>query len=205
MKRKNYPVLLLLVMLLIGCNRQVITVAGIETQEQEDGSEDYIEIKEFELKQPLEEYDGNEVMFCAVLIPAGYQESEEIPGMYIHERYPIEASNIYYSTLKDEEGGDVSEELTKERYEQLVEEAFREAGMKTDIEISSFEQLEMEGVPVYRIRSSYAKDTKRVQQLTYMILAEDTHIITYTQMSDDEMMEDYTMAEGEIKLVIKKW
>lgn len=204
MKRKNYPVLLLLVMLLIGCNRQVITVAGIETQEQEDGSEDYIEIKEFELKQPLEEYDGNEVMFCAVLIPAGYQESEEIPGMYIHERYPIEASNIYYSTLKDEEGGDVSEELTKERYEQLVEEAFREAGMKTDIEISSFEQLEMEGVPAYRIRSSYAKDTKRVQQLTYMILAEDTHIITYTQMSDDEMMEDYTMAEGEIKLVIKK-
>lgn len=204
MKRKNYPVLLLLVMLLIGCNRQVITVAGIETQEQEDGSEDYIEIKEFELKQPLEEYDGNEVMFCAVLIPAGYQESEEIPGMYIHERYPIEASNIYYSTLKDEEGGDVSEELTKERYEQLVEEAFREAGMKTDIEISSFEQLEMEGVPAYRIRSSYAKDTKRVQQLTYMILAEDTHVITYTQMSDDEMMEDYTMAEGEIKLVIKK-
>lgn len=204
MKRKNYPVLLLLVMLLIGCNRQVITVAGIETQEQEDGSEDYIEIKEFELKQPLEEYDGNEVMFCAVLIPAGYQESEEIPGMYIHERYPIEASNIYYSTLKDEEGGDVSEELTKERYEQLVEEAFREAGMKTDIEISSFEQLEMEGVPAYRIRSSYAKDTKRVQQLTYMILAEDTHVITYTQMSDDEMMEDYTVAEGEIKLVIKK-
>lgn len=204
MKRKNYPVLLLLVMLLIGCNRQVITVAGIETQEQEDGSEDYIEIKEFELKQPLEEYDGNEVMFCAVLIPAGYQESEEIPGMYIHERYPIEASNIYYSTLKDEEGGDVSEELTKERYEKLVEEAFREAGMKTDIEISSFEQLEMEGVPAYRIRSSYAKDTKRVQQLTYMILAEDTHVITYTQMSDDEMMEDYTMAEGEIKLVIKK-
>lgn len=204
MKRKNYPVLLLLVMLLIGCNRQVITVAGIETQEQEDGSEDYIEIKEFELKQPLKEYDGNEVMFCAVLIPAGYQESEEIPGMYIHERYPIEASNIYYSTLKDEEGGDVSEELTKEQYEQLVEEAFREAGMKTDIEISSFEQLEMEGVPAYRIRSSYAKDTKRVQQLTYMILAEDTHVITYTQMSDDEMMEDYTMAEGEIKLVIKK-
>lgn len=204
MKRKSYPVLLLLMMLLIGCNRQVITVAGIEPQEQEDGSEDYIEIKEFELKQPLEKYDGNEVMFCAVLIPAGYQESEEIPGMYIHERYPIEASNIYYSTLKDEEGGDVSEELTKERYEQLVEEAFWEAGMKTDIEISSFEQLEMEGVPAYRIRSSYAKDTKRVQQLTYMILAEDTHVITYTQMSDDEMMEDYTMAEGEIKLVIKK-
>lgn len=204
MKKKTYLVLLLLVTLLIGCKKQVITVTGMETEGQESSHEDYIEIKEFELKQPVEEYEGNEVMFCTVLIPAGYRESEEIPGMYIHERYPMEASNIYYSMLKAEEGGGVSKELTKEQYEQLVEEAFREAGMKADLEISSFEQLDMEGVPAYRIRSSYAKGLKHVQQLTYLIVAEDTHVITYTQMSDDEMMEDYTVAEGEIKLVVKK-
>ncbi|MBQ8596937.1 MAG: hypothetical protein IJ409_04025 [Lachnospiraceae bacterium] len=201
MKKKLMGWLLLLLLLATGCSREVITVAGIESEEQPEEAVNYIEISEFELKQPEEEYEGENVLFCAVLIPEGYRESEEIPGMYIHERYPIEASNIYYSVSEGRAEGTVSEELSSELYEMLVEEAFAESGTEVDLEIASFEQTEMEGVPVYKVCSSYAKDSKRVQQLTYMVLAEDTHTVTYTQMSDDEMMEDYTTAEGQIKLV----
>jgi len=202
--KKGMKILLpfLFLFLLAGCNREVITVAGVEGAVQEEQATQYIEIEEFELKEPEEVYEGEKVLSCAVLIPEGYVQSEEIPGMYIHERYPVEASNIYYSVSKGDKEGIVSKELTEEQYKQLVEEAYKKSGMEADLEIISFEQTEREGVPVYKICSSYAKDAKWVQQLTYMVLAEDTHMITYTQLSDDEMMEDFTVAEGQIKLVI---
>ena len=59
----------------------------------------------------------------------------------------------------------------------------------------------MEGVPGYKIRSSFEVDNKRVQQLAYIIQAKDTHIITYNQLSDDELLADFEISEGEIRLV----
>ena len=44
-------------------------------------------------------------------------------------------------------------------------------------------------------------DNKRVQQLAYIIQARDTHIITYNQLSDDELLADFEISEGEIRLV----
>lgn len=202
MKKIRCILPMLVCLLMIGCSRQVITVAGLESQEQTQESANYIEIRKFELKEPKDEYEGEDVAFCAVLIPAGYAESEEIPGMYIHERSPFEASNIYYSVSEGNGEGIISAELTQEQYEKLVEEAYTAKGQSVDLEIKAFEKSEIEGVPSYIIRSSYAKAPKQVQQLTYLILAEDTHIITYTQMSDDEMMADFMVSEGQIKLVI---
>lgn len=201
-KRMRRLLPFLLLFLLAGCNREVITVAGVEGAETNEQMAQYIEIKEFELKEPEEVYEGKKVRSCAVLIPEGYVQSQENPGMYIHERYPIEASNIYYSVSEGDGEGIVSKELTPAQYKQLVEEAYKKSGMEAELEIISFEQTDMGGVPVYKICSSYAKDAKKVQQLTYMVVSEDTHMITYTQMSDDEMMEDFTAAEGQIKLVI---
>lgn len=202
MKKIRCLLPLVLCLLVMGCSREVITVAGMESQEQTEGNASYIEIRRFELKEPVEEYEGEDVAFCAVLIPAGYVESGEIPGMYIHERAPFEASNIYYSVSEGNGEGIVSGSLTQEQYEKLVEEAYTAKGQSVDLEIKSFEKSEIEGVPSYIIRSSYVKAPKQVQQLTYLILAEDTHTITYTQMSDDEMMADFMVSEGQIKLVI---
>ena len=202
--KKIYLLLLMTIFLIIGCEKKVVTVAGSESEEQTEEVVNYIEIEKFQLKEPEEEYEGEEVLFCAVLIPEGYHEAEDVPGMYIHERYPFEASNVYYSVSDGFTEGIVSKELSKELYEQLVEEAFLAEGQTVDVEIESFERTEMEGVPVYEIRSSYAKEAKRVLQLTYLVVAERTHVITYTQMSDDEMMADFAAAEGQVKLVTSK-
>lgn len=185
--------------LLTGCAREAVTVAGIQSEDGE--SMEYIEMQEFELKEQ-EESTGEKVRYCAVMIPAGYHESEEIQGMYVHERNPIDASNIYYTVSEGNEEGMVSGMLTKEAYQETMEKAYQEAGMEVALNIDSFEKIDMEGIPGYKIRSSYAvADGEEIEQLAYLILAEDTYTITYSQMWDDELMADFEISDGEIRLV----
>lgn len=198
MKRK-WMLTVLAVFLLTGCAKEAVTVAGIQSEDGE--AVEYIEMQEFELKEK-EESAGEKVRCCAVLIPAGYHESEEIQGMYVHERNPLDASNIYYTVSEGNEEGMVSGMLTKEIYQETMEQAYREAGMEVALNVDSFEKIDMEGIPGYKIRSSYAvEDGERIEQLAYLILAEDTYTITYSQMSDDELMADFEISDGEIRLV----
>lgn len=197
--KKRILLLASLALLLTGCGEKVITVAGTWS---EDGQEsEYIEMKEFQIREPETESGREEVSCCAVLIPAGYHESEEIPGMYIHERSPLDSSNIYYTVSEGSGGGNVSQELTKESYQKLVEEAYRESGQEISVTIESFERIDMEGVPGYKVCSTCKIDDDMMQQLAYMILGEDTYTITYSQMNDDELMADFEISDGEIRLV----
>lgn len=199
MMKKKLLLLASLGLFLTGCQERVITVAGIQS---EDGQESgYIEMKEFQIKEPKRESGREEVSCCAVLIPVGYHESEEIPGMYIHERSPLDSSNIYYTVSEGSGEGRVSEELTKESYQELVEAAYKESGQEISLEIESFERIDMEGVSGYKVRSSSERDDEKMQQLTYLILGEDTYTITYSQMNDDELMADFEISDGEIRLV----
>lgn len=200
MKRKMI-FLLLAAFFLGGCGKEAVTVAGIQGLEEDEGG--YIKMQEFELKTQEEEAAGEEVHHCAVLIPAGYQESGEIPGMYIHERSPLDSSNIYY-TVSEGDGGNVSTVLTEEIYKETVEEAYQNAGQEIELQVISFEEIRMDGIPGYKIRSSYKVDGDgEIEQLVYLILAKDTYTITYSQMSDDELMADFEISDGEICLIRK--
>ncbi len=203
--KKKIIFLALSAFLLSGCSKEVVTVAGIRSEEGQDvdyiESNGFIEMKEFELKSKGAESGGEQVNCCAVLIPVGYQESEEIPGMYVHERSPLDSSNIYYTVSEGDGDGKVAKDLTKESYKEIMEEAFEEAGQDIEMEIESFEEIDMEGVPAYKIRSSYGVEDGEIEQLTYLILAEHTYTVTYSQMSDDELMADFEISDGEIRLV----
>ena len=59
----------------------------------------------------------------------------------------------------------------------------------------------MDGIPAYKIRTTYETDENSIQQLTYLVLAEDTYTITYSQSEDDELMADFEISDGTIKLV----
>ena len=56
-------------------------------------------------------------------------------------------------------------------------------------------------MPAYKIRSTYQLGDNTVQQLTYLVMAEDTYTITYSQADDDELMADFDVSDGEIRLV----
>lgn len=186
---------------LCGCKEEVVTVADMQISEEQ--AVEYVEMQEFVLKEEAKESGREEVMHCAVMIPMGYYPSEEIPGMYLHKMAPLDSSNVYYSVA---EGGDglVSDTLTKEEYKKELEQAFAANGQEISVEVSSFEEVDMDGVPAYKIRSAYETEGNKIQQLTYMILGEDTYTITYSQSEDDELMADFTVSDGEIRLVTEQ-
>ena len=114
---------------------------------------------------------------------------------------PLDSSNIYYTVLEGTGDGAVPDNLTSDSFEKELEDAYAKQGENVDITIEEFSRNDMEGVPGYKIRSSFEVDNKRVQQLAYIIQARDTHIITYNQLSDDELLADFEISEGEIRLV----
>ena len=181
-----------------GCKKEVVTVTS-----SLDGEEDaeYIEMKELELKEVPAANGREDVSYCAVMIPEGYHESEEVPGMYVQEMAPLDSSNIYYSSFDGTGDGYVSDSLTEKEYLKIMEDALEESGQEGSIQIESFEETSLDEVPAYKIRSTYQLGDNTVQQLTYLVMAEDTYTITYSQADDDELMADFDISDGEIRLV----
>ena len=199
MKRKMI-LTVLLSMLLTGCgDKEVITVADIQSEEGQEPK--YIEMQEFELKETAPEMTGDKSGYCVVLIPEGFQESEEIPGMYVHERNPLDSSNVYYTVSEGSGEGNVSSELTEADYRESIEEAYKASGQDVQLNIESFEKIDMEGIPGYKVRSNYKVDEETIEQVAYMILADNTYTITYSQMADDELLADFEIYDGQIRLV----
>ena len=82
-----------------------------------------------------------------------------------------------------------------------MEEAYQSQGQNVRINIDSFEEIDMNGFPGYKIRSTFDIGDGEIEQLAYLILAENTYTITYSQMSDDELMVDFEISDGQIRLV----
>lgn len=183
---------------IVGCATKYTTVADDITAV--DGEEEYITIEELNLN-PKPDSGREDIGYCAILIPDGFYQSEDIPGMYVNKLYPMDSSNIYYTVSDAVTVGVVDDSLTLEDYEKAVEKGFSQEGKNIDLVVDEFSKDEMEGIPCYKIRSHYSIGDENLQQLVYIILGSDTHVITYTQMSDDELMADFKTAEGQIKLV----
>lgn len=186
---------------LTGCNDEVITVAdNMNSSSAEGEGTEYIELETFEIqKEQAVEREG--IGYCAILIPADFVQSEEVPGMYISKRYPLDSGNIYYTVTNSADIGAVSDELSKESYVKAIESAYEAMGDSIKLKVDDFSKETLEGVPCYKIRSHYNIGDRDVQQLTYIIMAADTHVITYTQASDDDLLVDFLKDEGQIKLV----
>lgn len=191
-------ILLLIPMLLAGCETKTTTVADNILDEAQ--TEEVIEMGKFKVTQNDDD-EPEDIGYCAILIPADFKESDEIPGMYISNLYPIDSSNIYYTVVDYDLAGVKGKALTQEDYKTSVEESYAAKDSTIDLQIDAFTKEELEKVPCYKIRSHFIKDGIEVQQLAYIVISSKVHIITYTQISDDELMADFLTDEGEIRLV----
>jgi|GEM_PF-738037 len=192
-------IMILSMLCLSGCGDKKTTVAdSVDNEETE-----YKELSRIEVKSKTS--DGKEsIGSCVVMIPKDYKESETTKGLYVSSLYPLDASNIYITTEDSEDLGFVNDALSAEAYEKAVENAYRTINNPIDLVIDEFNREDMQGVLCFKIRSHYLVDGEELQQLVYIIAAKETYVITYTQMSDDDLLADFVNAEGTIKLIKEK-
>lgn len=136
---------------------------------------------------------------CSFTLPEAFSESEDIEGMYVTRRYPIDASTIYYVAL----GRDVALQLmTEETFKAQAEENFRkEYGEEIEVTIDSFESIRIDGCPAFRILCHYQVGDTQISQLEYAINADKSYVITYSQTSDYDRMEEYEASAETIHLI----
>lgn len=135
---------------------------------------------------------------CTFDLPEGFEESEDIPGLFVTKRYPIDASSIYYAEMEQ----DISMQLlTEEAFLQRIRDGFREQlKVETDIKLESFERFSLDGYPAFRIVCSYTLDDMEITQTEYVINADKSYCITYSQTSEYDRTEEFEVSAATIRL-----
>ena len=72
-----------------------------------------------------------------------------------------------------------------------------------EVSVDSFEKIEIDGYPAFRILCNYQIDDIVIKQLEYAINADKSYVITYSQTNDYDYMEDYEASAETISLEFK--
>lgn len=126
---------------------------------------------------------------CTFDIPEGFEESQDVDNLYVTARYPLDASMIYYEVMD----GDISLQLmTEEHFTKEAEESLSQLyGEEITLNMESFENVKVDGYPAFRILCRYETQGIEITQLEYIINADKTYAVTYSQTSDVDRMEEY--------------
>ena len=135
---------------------------------------------------------------CTFTVPDAFMESEDVPGMYVTKRYPIDASTIYYTEFEQDKSMQL---MTEETFKVRVEETLRQAYDKNiEVSVDGFEKIRIDGYPAFRILCHYQVDDIVITQLEYAINADKSYVITYSQTNDYDYMEEYEASAETISL-----
>lgn len=135
---------------------------------------------------------------CSFTPPEAFAESEDIEGMYVTKRYPIDASAIHYTTLEKDEAMQL---MTEETFKAQTEEQFEGVyGEEIEVTVDSFERMKIDGCPAFRILCHYRVGDTEMTQLEYAINADKSYVITYSQTDEYDYMEEYEASAETIHL-----
>lgn len=139
---------------------------------------------------------GRATKGCTFDLPEGFVESAETDNLYVTERYPLDTSMIYYDVMD----GDISLQLmTKDFFKEQAEESLSQAyDEDIVINIDGYESVKIDGHPAFRILCHYEVDNIKITQLEYIINADKTYVITYSQTSDYDWMEAFETSAATI-------
>ncbi len=150
--------------------------------------------------------DLKEADWCTFVVPSEFRPSTQ-PGVFMNKNHPMESSSIKYSIY--ENGQDIvltnrqkeevainapavvdeSSSLTKEIYEETISAAYNsEYSKDVGYSVSSFENINVNGYPGYRICADYqVPDEERIYQTVYMLLSKyKVFTVTYQRAEDDD-------------------
>lgn len=195
-----------------GCGAAAETEEVMQTETQEEVSvaknrlEIYEEMKETLTEELLHEKGMDTSIIdsprttkgCSFTLPEDFEESQDVPGMYVNEHYPVDASTVYYI----EKDKDLSLQLmTEENFKRNMKEELEKVyDSEVEIRLESFEKIEIDGFPSFRILCHYTAEDVSITQLEYIINADKSYVIAYSQTDEYDRMEEFEESAATISL-----
>ena len=91
--------------------------------------------------------------------------------------------------------------MTEETFKEQTQENLRELyGEEVTLNIDSFESIRIDGYPAFRILCHYQVEDIQITQLQYVINADKSYMVIYSQTSDYDRMEEYEASAATIKI-----
>ena len=125
----------------------------------------------------------------------------DMEGMYVSEHYPVDASTIYYT----EKQMDMSLQLmTESTFTEHMREALkRQYDSDVEIKVDTFEKITIDDFPAFKILCSYSYGDVKITQLEYIINADKSYIIIYSQTDDYDRMEEFKASAETIQVKVE--
>ena len=122
--------------------------------------------------------------------------------MFVSQRNPLDSSNIYYTVSENLDKDVLNEMLASEEYRVQMEEKLKEEyGADAAVDDFKYTELEIDGCPAHKVEVSCQAGEARMEQLVYIIVADKTYTITYSQSADDEKMDEFKESAETIHVV----
>ncbi len=142
-----------------------------------------------------------ETQGCTFVPPEDFEELPDMEGMYVSEHYPVDASTIYYT----EKQMDMSLQLmTESTFTEHMREALkRQYDSDVEIKVDTFEKITIDDFPAFKILCSYSYGDVKITQLEYIINADKSYIIIYSQTDDYDRMEEFKASAETIQVKVE--
>lgn len=115
-------------------------------------------------------------------IPQGFEANENVEGMYVTGRYPLDATNIYVA----ESDVDYTLQLMDQEYfkELLTNSMANILGQEIEINITEFTRMMISAVPTFKVVAEMDVDDIHLIQQMFVINGSKTYNIVYTQTNE---------------------
>lgn len=139
-------------------------------------------------------------------LPEGFALSEETDNQIIYTApdYPSDSSN--FNLLWGSGSNPNLDTMTREQYKTAMEAGFSAAGMETeDMVVEALEPVEVNGVPGYRVLTTYVLSGLNFTCLQYIFELDTDYNFTYTDVSEGEpvWLEAFEASAATIEFVME--
>ena len=133
-------------------------------------------------------------------VPENFAPLESNPNMYVTRRYSLDISSIYY---QESEVDYLLQLMTEDSYKEMALQDFKETyGMDVDLQIDSFQETKISGIPSFQIESRFDLEGITIEQTTYIVNADKTYMLVYT--TTNEYDTGLAFADSKDSIRVKK-
>lgn len=142
------------------------------------------------------EQETAQVGQLTLTLPTGYQEATT-SGLYLNQNYPDDQSNVYiYTTEKTTDFAQVMADGGGQFVQYLADSYEQQYAERPEITLVRYEAADVGGRPAYVVELSYELKEVHYEQLEYIVDADKTYYIAFSQVGAEAWMDAFRVSAG---------